>query len=155
MALSKKDKLYQDAMETASQSGDRELAEELLAYFIEEDKKECFAACLYTCYDLIRPDIAVEMAWRYNMHDFVMPYMLQFLREYSSKVDDLIKDKEEASKELKEKAKEEKEVIAQQNMYQQLMPLALPAPPGYEPAYGAGGMPAYGMPPAGMGMPQY
>lgn len=36
IALSKKDNLYKDAMETASQSGDRELAEELLVYFIEQ-----------------------------------------------------------------------------------------------------------------------
>ena len=36
IALSKKDNLYKDAMETVSQSGDRELAEELLVYFIEK-----------------------------------------------------------------------------------------------------------------------
>ena len=36
IALSKKDNLYKDAMETASQSGDRELAEELLVYFIDQ-----------------------------------------------------------------------------------------------------------------------
>ncbi|GJT98607.1 putative reverse transcriptase domain-containing protein [Tanacetum coccineum] len=36
IALSKKDKVYKDAMETASQSGDRVLAEELLVYFIEQ-----------------------------------------------------------------------------------------------------------------------
>ena len=36
IALSKKDNLYKDAMETCSQSGDRELSEELLVYFIEQ-----------------------------------------------------------------------------------------------------------------------
>lgn len=36
VALSKKDKLYKDAMETVSQSGDRTLAEELLVFFVEE-----------------------------------------------------------------------------------------------------------------------
>ena len=36
IALSKKDKLYKDAMETCSQSGNRELAEDLLVYFIEQ-----------------------------------------------------------------------------------------------------------------------
>ncbi|CAI6011217.1 unnamed protein product [Closterium sp. NIES-65] len=153
LALSKADKLYRDAMETASQSGDRELAEELLNYFLEEDKKECFAACLYTCYDLLRPDVVVELAWLNNMQDYVMPYLIQFVREYSSKVDELVKDKEAAKKEVEKKAKEEKEVIAQANMYQTLMPLALPAPP--MPGQGMDGgafggappMPAYGMPP--------
>jgi clathrin heavy chain len=161
LALSKKDKLYKDAMETASQSGDRELCEELLTYFLAEDKKECFASCLYMCYDLLRPDVVVELAWLNNMTDYIMPYMIQFLREYSSKVDELIKDKEAAKKEAEKKNKEEKEVIAQQNMYQQLLPLALPAPPmpgggpsmdgyGAAPAAAFGGMPppmpVYGMP---------
>lgn len=36
VALSKKDNLYKDAMETVSQSGDRDLAEELLAYFVDQ-----------------------------------------------------------------------------------------------------------------------
>eukprot|EP00850_Spirogloea_muscicola_P020441 SM000216S06567 [mRNA] locus=s216:162875:173433:+ [translate_table: standard] len=160
VSLSKKDKLYKDAMETASQSGDRELAEELLTFFVDEGKKECFAACLYTCYDLIRADVAVELAWIHNMFEYVMPYMLQFLREYSSKVDELVRNRLEQQKEQKNKEAEEKEVIAQQNLYQQLMPLALPAPPmpgmgipgggvGYDAGYGVGAMPAYGMPPMG------
>lgn len=36
VALSKKENLYRDAMETCSQSGDRELSEELLVYFVEQ-----------------------------------------------------------------------------------------------------------------------
>ncbi|KAL0401189.1 UNVERIFIED_CONTAM: Clathrin heavy chain 1 [Sesamum latifolium] len=101
IALSKKDNLYKDAMETASQSGDRELAEELLVYFIEQGKKECFASCLFVCYDLVRPDVALELAWMNNMIDFAFPYLLQ-------------------------------------NMYAQLLPLALPAPP--MPGMGGPGM---------------
>ncbi|BBN15445.1 clathrin heavy chain [Marchantia polymorpha subsp. ruderalis] len=163
VALSKKDNLYKDAMETTSQSGDRDLAEELLTFFVDQGKKECFASCLYTCYDLIRPDVALELAWMNNIIDFAFPYILMFLREYTSKVDDLIKDKETAQLEVKSKEKEEKDVIQQSNMYAQLLPLALPAPPmpgmggGYDPgmAGGYGGMPqmpAYGMPPMpGMG----
>ncbi|KAJ6325082.1 hypothetical protein OIU76_012210 [Salix suchowensis] len=128
IALSKKDNLYKDAMETASQSGDREIAEELLIYFIEQGKKECFASCLFVSYDLIRPDVALELAWMNNMVDFAFPYLLQFIREYTGKVDELVKDKIEAQKEIKAKEQEEKDVISQQNMYAQLLPLALPAP---------------------------
>ncbi|KAK8948847.1 Clathrin heavy chain 1 [Platanthera zijinensis] len=40
ITLSKKEKLYKDAMETCSQSGDRELSEELLVYFIEQFIRE-------------------------------------------------------------------------------------------------------------------
>nr|TKV98819.1 hypothetical protein SEVIR_8G000300v2 [Setaria viridis] len=39
-----------------------------------------------------------------NMIDFAFPYLLQFIREYSSKVDDLVKDKIESQNE--ERAKE-------------------------------------------------
>merc|ERR1711972_387863 len=48
--LSKADKMYKDAMDTAFASGNSDLAESLLRYFIETNQKECFAACLYTCY---------------------------------------------------------------------------------------------------------
>lgn len=42
-----------------------------------QGKKECFAACLYTCYDLIRADVAVELAWMHGMMDFAVPYLMQ------------------------------------------------------------------------------
>lgn len=51
----------QDAMETAAQSADPEIAEELLHYFVDNNERECFAASLYTCYDLIKPDVAMEV----------------------------------------------------------------------------------------------
>lgn len=76
-------------MQYASESKDIELAEELLAWFLNEDKKECFAACLFTCYDLLRPDVVLETAWRHNIMDFSMPYFIQVMREYLSKVGQL------------------------------------------------------------------
>ncbi|XP_022863693.1 clathrin heavy chain 2-like [Olea europaea var. sylvestris] len=155
IALSKKDNLYKDAMETASQSGDRELAEELLVYFIDQGKKECFASCLFVCYDLIRADVALELAWMNNMIDFAFPYLLQFIREYTGKVDELIKDKIESLNVEKAKENEEKDIIKQQNMYAQLLPLALPAPPmpGMGSAGMGGGFNAPPPPMGGMGMP--
>merc|ERR1712039_508303 len=98
--LSKKDKAYRDAMETARDSGLPELAESLLRFFVDENMKECFAACLYTCYDLLRPDVALELAWRKNMLDFGMPYLIQTLREYTSRIDAL--DKKTTKKEEEE-----------------------------------------------------
>ena len=41
-------------------------------------------------------------------------FLLQFIREYTGKVDELIKDKIEAQNEVKAKEQEEKEAIAQQ-----------------------------------------
>lgn len=48
-------------METAAQSGDKPLAEELLHFFVDSNEKESFAAHLFTCYDLISPDVALEV----------------------------------------------------------------------------------------------
>ena len=48
-------------METAAQSAEPEIAEELLHFFVDNGERECFAATLYTCYDLIKPDVAMEV----------------------------------------------------------------------------------------------
>lgn len=46
-------------------------------HMLLQGKKECFASCLFVCYDLIRADIALELAWMNNMIDFAFPYLLQ------------------------------------------------------------------------------
>jgi hypothetical protein len=76
----------QDAMQYANESRNAALAEELLAWFLEEKNHECFAACLFQCYDLLHPDVILELAWRHNIMDFAMPYMIQVVREYTAKV---------------------------------------------------------------------
>lgn len=156
VALAKQDKLYKDAMETAAQSEDKEIAEDLLRFFVEEDQKECFAACLFTCYDLIKPDVALEVAWTNGLMDMVMPYMIQFLRDYTSKVDMLLHERKEAqeAKKSEEEVKKQQEQAA--NAYLHLNSyLALPAP-GTDPAMGGGGygQPAYGAIP-GAGFQQF
>jgi clathrin heavy chain len=78
--------MFQDAMCYAGESKDIAIAEELIAWFLEEKYHECFAACLFQCYDLLRPDVILELAWRHNIMDFAMPYMIQVVREYISKV---------------------------------------------------------------------
>lgn len=78
-------------METAAESKDTEVTEDLLQFFIETGKKECFAACLYTCYDLLRPDVVLELGWRNNMMDFAMPFMIQSMRETMNKLEMLEK----------------------------------------------------------------
>lgn len=76
----------QDAMQHAAESRDAELAEKLLQWFLEEGNRECFAASLFTCYDLLPPDVVLELAWRHNLVDLAMPYFIQVMREYLSKV---------------------------------------------------------------------
>jgi len=87
VALSKLDRMYKDAIDTAAESSDSEIAEDLLRYFVETvSDKPCFTATLYTCYDLIRPDTAIELAWRHGYVDHVMPYVIQYMRHLHDKV---------------------------------------------------------------------
>lgn len=70
----------------AAESRSRDTAEDLIQWFLEIGHHECFAACLYMCYDLISPDYVLELAWKHNLMDFAMPYMIQVLKEYIDKV---------------------------------------------------------------------
>jgi len=106
MTLSKQDKLYRDAMETASESKDAETAEELLRYFVSTGNKECFATCLFVCYEMVRTDVVLELAWRNGLQDFAMPYIIQVAREYIAKVDTLEKANAERSQKEEEKEKQ-------------------------------------------------
>ena len=62
------------------------MAEDLIAWFLEIDRKDCFAACLYSCFDLLRPDVILELSWRHNIMDYAMPFLVQVTREYITKV---------------------------------------------------------------------
>ena len=86
IALSKQDKLYKDAIITASTSGATEVAEELLSYFVDIGNRECFAAMLYACFDLLRSDVIEELSWQHGLNDFFMPYRIQVQRSMIEKV---------------------------------------------------------------------
>ncbi|RYG66447.1 hypothetical protein EON64_09740 [archaeon] len=84
--LSKDDHMYKDAIDTAAESGDADIAEDLLRYFVSAQDKSCFSATLFTCYDLIRPDVVLELAWRHGYTDFSMPYIIQYTRHLHDRV---------------------------------------------------------------------
>merc|ERR1712241_580169 len=102
VALCKKDNLFKDAMEYAAESKNAEVAEDLLSYFLEHKAYDCFAACLFQCYDLLHPDVILELAWKHNIMDFAMPYLIQVMREYTTKVDKLEEAKTQRATEAKE-----------------------------------------------------
>jgi len=155
MDLSKKDELWQDAMETAADSKDPALAETLVSFFVERKLFECFAACLYTCYELIRPDIVLELSWRHGLMDYSMPFMIQTLREYDDKLRGIVarleaKDKEEQEKVAAQKKAQEEQastdasLVGPVGIFAPTPMLALPPAPGF----GAPGMMApMGYPP--------
>jgi clathrin heavy chain len=146
--LCKKDKLYKDAMTYAGESRQIEIAEDLISWFLENSNNECFAACLFQCYDLLRPDVILELAWRHNIMDFAMPYMIQVMREYTSKVDKL-EQSESVRSEEEQKAEERPIVLNEPQLMLTAGPMGMPqAPPtsyGYNPMPG-GPMPGGPMP---------
>ena len=107
--LCKADRLYKDAMSYASESKQIELAEDLIAWFLDEKLFECFAACLYQCYDLLRPDVIMELAWRHNIMDFAMPYMIQTMREYSNRIEKL--EEAEKIRSAEDQSQEQKPIV--------------------------------------------
>ena len=86
IALSKQDKLYKDAIITAAASNSSEIAEDLLSYFVDIGNKECFAAMLYICFDLLREDVIEELSWQDGLNDFYMPYKIQKKRSLIERV---------------------------------------------------------------------
>jgi len=73
-------------MITAATSGTTEVAEELLSYFVDIGNKECFAALLFICFDLLRSDVVEELSWQHGLNDFYMPYKIQVQRSLVEKV---------------------------------------------------------------------
>lgn len=73
-------------MQYAADSRDPETAEDLLRWFLSENLPDCFSACLYQCYDLLRPDVVLELSWRNGLTDMAMPFLIQTMRELSTKV---------------------------------------------------------------------
>lgn len=110
------------------ESKNGEIAEGLLRYFVTIGNKECFAACLYTCYELIEPDVVIELAWRNNLLEFAFPFLIQSLREIKSDVAALRKKTEELQKKEEKKSKEQVHMEVNDFMGQQYPPL-MPPPP--------------------------
>ncbi|CAO4370286.1 unnamed protein product [Caenorhabditis nigoni] len=142
--LCKKDKLYKDAMEYAAESRNGELAEELLSFFLDEKLYDCFAASLYHCYDLLHPDVIMELAWKHKIMDYAMPYMIQVMRDYQTRLEKL----ERSEHERKEEKAEQQQNNGMTMEPQLMLTYGAPAPQmGYPGApAGYGGQPAYGQP---------
>jgi len=139
--LCKKDLLYKDAMMYAGESRDTELAEELLDWFLEKGRYECFSAGLYSCYDLVRLDVVMFQAWKYGISDLAMPYYIQCAREMQEKVEKLEKA-ESSRKEVEENTEQQPQPIVYDNPT--LMITSGPAGYGGQPV---GFNPNAGMPP--------
>jgi len=146
--ISKKDSMWLDAMDTVSESKNQDLAESLVYFFVDKKLPECFAACLFTCYELIRADVVLEVAWRFNLNDYAMPFLIQTIREY----DDRVKATEgrlvDLQKSIAERDEHHKKQSAQvEQNHAMAAPLAIMPPPSMI----MGGAPPIMAPPMMMG----
>ena len=98
IGVAKTNKLWQDAIDTAAESGDPLVVESLLNFFIEEKLEECFAAALYTCYEFVPPHVALEKAWKSKYMDCAMPFFIQTAQHFASRLDRLERSVEESKK---------------------------------------------------------
>ncbi|KAK5137642.1 hypothetical protein LTR08_007937 [Meristemomyces frigidus] len=105
--LSKQDKLYKDAIETAAMSGKTDVVEELLRYFVDIGSKECYVGMLYACYDLIPMHTVMEISWRHGLTDFTMPFMINYMAQQAAAIEQLKKDNEERKAREAENKKDE------------------------------------------------
>lgn len=92
---------------------------------------------LFTCYDFVKPDVVIELAWKHDLADFAMPFIIQFVREYSTRLEKL----EKAVHKTDEVDEEGQDMSATTGILDNGM-MALPA------YAGQGGLPQY----AGQGM---
>lgn len=105
--LCKTDNLHKDAMCYVNESKQVALAEDLIGWFLENKLYECFGACLYQCYDLVRLDVIIELAWRHDIMDFAMPFMIQTIRDLTGQVEKLTASEKKRDEEETKRKKEE------------------------------------------------
>lgn len=91
LSICQKEMLIDEAILVVYKSGNVALIEELLEFLLINNKRENFVACLYTCYEFLRPDTVMEMAWKHNCLDATMPFFIQSLRDMTNRIDVLEK----------------------------------------------------------------
>merc|ERR1712241_308657 len=89
--LSKNDKMWKDCIDTANESCDGEIIENLLRFFCDSSEKECFCAAMYTCFSHISPDVVIELGWLNGYTNFVMPFLIQTFKRTHQRIETLEK----------------------------------------------------------------
>ena len=99
--------LFKEAIESAAESRDKAIVEALLKKFAREKRGQWFAICCYYCYEQLRPDVVMELAWAYDLKDFGMPFFIQLFSDISTNLESVKKKHEE--RERKEEEQMERE----------------------------------------------
>ncbi|OWB83802.1 hypothetical protein B5S33_g2436 [[Candida] boidinii] len=132
ISLLKSDKLWSDAIETASISKNNKIVHELLQYFVETGNKECFIATLYSCYSYIDYDVVLELSWLNNLEDYVKPYTISVAKENQQKITEMYKDFKIREDEKKKSESENQGPILGQRLMITNGGAPAPAPIGFQ-----------------------
>jgi clathrin heavy chain len=62
---------------------------------------------LYACYDLVPLHTVMEISWRHGLNDFTMPFMISYLSQQASMIEQLKKDNDERKAREASQQKEE------------------------------------------------
>lgn len=110
--MAERDQLYEDMIYAIAESEDGELAELYADRFANNGMRECFTVLLYACYEFFPPDVAMEYAWKGDMREFAMPFLIQTLAEAGKRLGGL-EEERRTKREIEEleKAEEEEQFI--------------------------------------------
>jgi len=62
---------------------------------VDIGSRECYVGMLYACYELVRPDVILELSWRHGLTDFTMPFMINMLAQQTATIDALKRDNDD------------------------------------------------------------
>lgn len=75
--------------------------------FVDIGSRECYVGMLYACYDLIPLHTVMEISWRHGLQDFTMPFMISYMSQQASTIEQLKKDNDERKAREASQQKEE------------------------------------------------
>ena len=87
---------------------------------------------LYACYDLIPLATVMEVSWRHGLNDFTMPFMISYMSQQASTIEQLRKDNEERkAREASQKKEDDNTPIIGSRLMLTQGPAAAPSPTPY------------------------
>lgn len=87
-----KNRFYDEASSCAAASENGEKCENMLRMICSKEfpdekiRKEIFTVAVSRFDKMVRADVVLELAWRFNMIDFAMPYLIGHMRAQSEKI---------------------------------------------------------------------
>jgi clathrin heavy chain len=92
IAYAIKNRFYDEASSCAAASENGDKCETMLRMICSKEfpdekiRKEIFTVAVSRFGKMVRADVVLELAWRFNMIDFAMPYLIGHMRSMGEKI---------------------------------------------------------------------